>query len=75
LMPGFAYAGNIGTALAVSLITFITLIFGELVPKRLALTRSEAIAGLVAMPMSWLAKLALPFVWLLSRTTQLVLRL
>ena len=75
LMPGFAYAGNIGTALAVSLITFITLIFGELVPKRLALTRSEAIAGLVAMPMSWLAKLALPFVWLLSKTTQLVLRL
>ncbi|KAG1272889.1 hypothetical protein G6F65_011396 [Rhizopus arrhizus] len=75
LMPGFAYAGNVGTALAVSLITFITLIFGELVPKRLALTRSEAIAGLVAMPMSWLAKLALPFVWLLSRTTQLVLRL
>ncbi len=75
LMPGFAYAGNVGTALAVSLITFITLIFGELVPKRLALTRSEAIAGLVAMPMSWLAKLALPFVWLLSKTTQLVLRL
>ncbi|HFK2949343.1 MULTISPECIES: hemolysin family protein [Stenotrophomonas] len=75
LMPGFAYAGNVGTTLAVSLITFITLIFGELVPKRLALTRSEAIAGLVAMPMSWLAKLALPFVWLLSRTTQLVLRL
>ncbi|MBH1805141.1 HlyC/CorC family transporter [Stenotrophomonas maltophilia] len=75
LMPGFAYAGNVGTTLAVSLITFITLIFGELVPKRLALTRSEAIAGLVAMPMSWLARLALPFVWLLSKTTQLVLRL
>jgi putative hemolysin len=75
LMPGFAYAREVGTALAVSLITFITLIFGELVPKRLALTRSEAIAGLVAMPMSWLAKLALPFVWLLSKTTQLVLRL
>ena len=75
LMPGFAYAGKIGTVLAVSLITFITLIFGELVPKRLALTRSEAIAGLVAMPMSWLAKLALPFVWLLSKTTQLVLKI
>ena len=60
LMPGFAYAGNIGTALAVSLITFITLIFGELVPKRLALTRSEAIAGLVAMPMSWLASWPCP---------------
>lgn len=41
LMPGFAYAREVGTALAVSLITFITLIFGELVPKRLALTRSR----------------------------------
>ncbi|MGO4556063.1 hemolysin family protein, partial [Stenotrophomonas sp. 2YAF22] len=75
LMPGFAYAGAVGKALAVTFITFITLIFGELVPKRLALTRSEDIAGLVALPMSWLAKLAFPFVWLLSKTTQLVLRL
>ncbi|MEL1263837.1 hemolysin family protein [Pseudoxanthomonas putridarboris] len=75
LMPGFAYADWIGKALAVTLITFFTLIFGELVPKRLALTRSEDIAGLVALPMGWLAKLAFPFVWLLSRTTWLVLRL
>ena len=75
LMPGFAYAGALGKALAVTLITFVTLIFGELVPKRLALTRSEDIAGLVAVPMGWLATLAFPFVWLLSRTTRLVLRL
>ena len=69
------YARAIGIGTAVTLITASSVIFGELIPKRLALTRSEAIAGLVAMPMSWLAKLALPFVWLLSRTTQLVLRL
>lgn len=75
LMPGFAYASQLGTTLAVSLITFITLIFGELVPKRLALTRSETIAALVAVPMGWLARLALPFVWLLSKTTRLVLKL
>ncbi len=75
MLPGFAYAELIGKALAVTLITFVTLIFGELVPKRLALTRSEDIAGLVAVPMGWLAKLAFPFVWLLSKTTQLVLRL
>ncbi len=75
LMPGFAYAGGIGKALAVTLITFVTLIFGELVPKRLALTRPEDIAGFVAVPMGWLATLAFPFVWLLSRSTRLVLRL
>ncbi len=65
----------IGKTLAVALITFLTLIFGELVPKRLAITRSEDIAGLVALPMSWLASIAFPFVWLLSKTTRLVLRL
>ena len=65
----------IGKTLAVALITFLTLIFGELFPKRLAITRSEDIAGLVALPMSGLAGIAFPFVWLLSHTTRLVLRL
>ena len=65
----------IGKTLAVALITFLTLIFGELVPKRLAITSPENIAGIVSMPMGWLAKFAFPFVWLLSHTTRLVLRL
>ena len=65
----------IGKTLAVALITFMTLIFGELVPKRLAITAPETIAGVVAVPMGWLAKAAFPFVWLLSHTTRLVLRL
>ncbi len=68
------YADNIGKTLAIVLITFLTLIFGELVPKRLALTRSEAIASIVAVPMSWLAWIAAPFVWVLARSTRLVLR-
>lgn len=75
LFPSFAYADRLGMTLAVALITFLTLIFGELVPKRLAITRSEDIAGLVALPMSGLARLAFPAVWLLSRSTRLVLRL
>jgi putative hemolysin len=74
MFPAFAYSGVVGKTLAVALITFLTLIFGELVPKRLALTRSEDIAGLVALPMSWLAKIAAPGVWLLSHSTRLVLR-
>ncbi|HIE4562227.1 TPA: hemolysin family protein [Stenotrophomonas maltophilia] len=65
----------IGKTLAVALITFLTLIFGELVPKRLAITRSEDIAGMVALPMGWLARIAFPAVWLLSHSTRLVLRL
>lgn len=70
-----AYAENIGLGVAVALITFLTLIFGELVPKRLAITNSEKIAGVVALPMSWLARIAAPAVALLSMTTRLVLRL
>ena len=72
--PTFAYADKVGTGAAVALITYLTLIFGELVPKRLAITRSEDIAGFVSVPMAWLARLAYPFVWLLSRSTRLVLR-
>jgi CBS domain containing-hemolysin-like protein len=60
-------AGKVGAA-------FLTLIFGELVPKRLAITRSEDIAGLVAWPMGWLSRIAFPAVWLLSHSTRLVLR-
>nr|WP_275584599.1 hemolysin family protein [Stenotrophomonas sp. NLF4-10] len=73
--PGFTYADATGKVLAVALITYLTLIFGELLPKRLAITRSEDIAGVVAVPMGWLARIAAPGVWLLSRSTQLMLRL
>ncbi len=69
------YAGKIGVGIAVALITFLTLIFGELVPKRLAITRSEHIAGIVALPMSWLARIAAPAVALLAVSTRLVLRI
>ena len=74
VFPAFAYASEVGKALAVALITFLTLIFGELVPKRLAITRSEDIAGLVAWPMGWLSRIAFPAVWLLSHSTRLMLR-
>ena len=68
------YAATFGKLLAVALITYFTLIFGELVPKRLAITAPERIASFVAMPMGWLARIAFPFVWLLSQSTRLVLR-
>lgn len=76
IAPSLAqYATTIGTSVAVALITFLTLIFGELVPKRVAITAPEQIASFVALPMGWLARIAFPFVWLLSHSTRLVLRL
>lgn len=63
------------TALVVTLITFTTIIFGELVPKRIGQLYPETVARAMARPMHWLAKAARPFVRLLSATTQAVLTL
>ena len=63
------------TASVVAIITFVTIIFGELVPKRIGQLHPEAMARWVARPMVWLARAAGPFVKLLSATTQGVLRL
>ena len=70
-----AAAGIAATALVVTAITFTTIIFGELVPKRIGQLHPEATARLVARPMTWLANAAKPFVHLLSFTTQSVLKL
>jgi putative hemolysin len=70
-----------GVAAVVSLIfvtlviSFFTLIFGELAPKRLALQRSERVALVTAPVLDRLAKLATPVVWLLSKCTNLVVQL
>ncbi|HEX4854486.1 hemolysin family protein [Arenimonas sp.] len=65
----------IGTAMAVILITYFSIILGELVPKRIALLAPEKFASGVALPMSWVSKIAMPFVWLLSLSTRSILRL
>lgn len=56
-------------------ITFFSLIFGELVPKRIAMNHAEKIATVVARPMTLLSKAMAPFVWILTVVTDLVLKL
>jgi putative hemolysin len=63
------------TGVVVTLITFTTIIFGELVPKRIGQLYPEPVARLVARPMLWLAKAASPFVRLLTVTTLGTLKL
>lgn len=70
-----AAAAITATALVVAAITFTTIIFGELVPKRIGQLYPEPVARLVARPMAWLAGIAKPFVSLLSFTTHAVLKL
>jgi putative hemolysin len=66
---------GVGTAISVTLITYFSIIFGELVPKRAALLAPEAIASVVAVPMRLVSKATAPFVWLLSISTRLLLQL
>ena len=56
-------------------LTFLTLVFGELAPKRLAMQRAESWALLAARPLTLLARVAAPAIWLLSHATDLTVRL
>ncbi len=69
------YANGIATTIVVILVTFLSLILGELVPKRLGLIAPEAIAKLVAGPMRLINIITWPFVWLLNITTNLLVKL
>lgn len=64
-----------GTGLVVVLITYATLILGELVPKQVALRNPEGVAARVALPMTILARVGTPVVWLLDISGKAVLRL
>ena len=69
------YAHMIAVGVVVVLITYFSIVFGELLPKRIGLTYPESIAIVMARPMQILALLNSPFVWLLSTTNDMVLRL
>ncbi len=67
------YSEILAITLVVVVITYLTLIFGELVPKHLALKNAETIASSVAQPMRLLSVIASPLVFILSRSTEAVL--
>src|SRR5690606_30713939 len=67
-------SGYVATALVVVVVTYLTIVLGELVPKRLGQIGAEAIARLVARPMTALAVAAKPFVRLLSWSTDMLLK-
>jgi putative hemolysin len=73
--PIAPYAKGFSTAVVVAIITYLSVVIGELVPKRLALLAPERIASVVARPMVWLSGIARPMVLLLSSSSNLLLRL
>ena len=69
------YAGEVGFAVVIFFTTYFSVIVGELVPKQVALKLAEPIAMLAARPMVWLSMAMAPFVWLLDRSSRLLLGL
>ncbi|MEV4490415.1 hemolysin family protein [Micromonospora coxensis] len=79
LVGPLGFLGRAARPVAVVLVTvaltFVTLVVGELAPKRLAMQRAERFALLAALPLDLLARASRPAVWLLSRATDLLVRL
>ena len=69
------YASALAQGIIVVVVTYLTIIFGKLVPKRIGLSVAEKAAKVVARPMRVLASIALPFVWLLSKSTEIIFNL
>jgi putative hemolysin len=69
------YGQPTALAIVVLCLTYITLVFGELIPKRIALNDPERVASALARPMRGIAKIAAPLVWLLRASTEGLLRL
>ncbi len=69
------YAGSISTVLVETIVTFLLIIFGELLPKRTGLFQAEQIARIVARPMKILSRITHPIIWLLNNTSNLFFKL
>jgi len=69
------YAESIATTIIVIIVTYLSIVFGELIPKRIGLSRAEKIAKIMAGPMNVFSKITHPFVWLLNKTSNLFFKL
>ena len=69
------YSNPIAVVLNVILVGFFTIAFGEMLPKRIGMSKPESVSELVALPMTIVLRITQPFVWLLSKTTDLFIRL
>jgi len=68
------YADNISVGIVVVILTFFSLVLGELLPKRIGLNFPETIAKLVALPMKYISIVTAPFIWLLTSSTDFLLK-
>ncbi|MFM2361516.1 MAG: HlyC/CorC family transporter [Sphingobacteriales bacterium] len=69
------YSEGLATTIVVIIITFFSLVLGELVPKRIGLSNPERFAKLLARPMRIMSLITHPFVWLLTKSSHLITKL
>lgn len=69
------YAHSVAVGIVVVILTFFSLVLGELLPKRIGLNHPEAIAKAVAMPMKIISIITAPFIWLLTTSTEFLLKI
>ncbi|VXB45686.1 conserved membrane hypothetical protein [Flavobacterium sp. 9AF] len=69
------YADTIAVAIVVVILTFFSLVLGELLPKRIGLNHPESIAKIVAVPMRFMSLVTKPFIWLLTISTEFLLKI
>ena len=78
-VEGFAtlkpYAETIAVGIVVVVLTFFSLVLGELLPKRIGLNHPESIAKAVAIPMKMISIITAPFIWLLTISTEFLLKI
>ncbi len=70
-----SYSYGIATAIVVIIVTYFTIVFGELVPKRIGLSRPETIAKAVGTPMRIFSLVTHPFIWLLSKSSNIIVKI
>ena len=68
-------AGALAQGIIVILVTYLSIVFGELVPKRIALSASERVSKIVSGPMKVISMLASPFVWVLAKSTSFIINI
>src|SRR3954464_3333295 len=69
------YSNNIATVLVIIIITYFSLVIGELVPKRIGLSNPEGIAKSIARPMRFVSRVTHPFIWLVGKSSNLLIKL
>lgn len=69
------YASNLAVGLVVLMLGFVQLVLGELVPKRIGMSNPEAIAKVMVAPMNVLSKITSPFIWLLTKCSDLIIKI